>query len=172
MEILSVTPNSLQKAFSQLLAALKEETCKYYKERLISLVIYGSVARGTMRPDSDVDILIIAEDLPRGRMARVREFENIEQALSPVFEKMSFQGIDTYLAPVFKTKEEAISGSPLFLDMVEDAKILYDSEDFFSRRLQRLKERLISLGAKRVWKGNVWYWDLKPDYKPGDVIEL
>jgi hypothetical protein len=26
--------------------------------------------------------------------------------------------------------------------------------------------------AKRVWKGSAWYWDLKPDYRPGDVIEL
>ncbi|MCY4660185.1 MAG: hypothetical protein OXF93_10300 [Acidobacteria bacterium] len=27
-------------------------------------------------------------------------------------------------------------------------------------------------GACRLWLGNAWYWDLKPDYKPGDVFDL
>jgi len=56
--------------------------------------------------------------------------------------------------------------------MVEDARILYDRQDFFSRRLDRLKKRLDELGAKRVRRGNAWYWDLKPDYRPGEIIEL
>lgn len=58
------------------------------------------------------------------------------------------------------------------LDMVEDARILYDKNAFFSKRLKRLRKRLKELGAKRVWKGNVWSWVLKPDYQPGEVIEL
>jgi hypothetical protein len=24
----------------------------------------------------------------------------------------------------------------------------------------------------RIWRGNAWLWDLKPDYQPGDVFEL
>jgi hypothetical protein len=27
-------------------------------------------------------------------------------------------------------------------------------------------------GARRIWCGNAWYWDLKPDYRPGEVFEL
>jgi len=56
--------------------------------------------------------------------------------------------------------------------MVDDALILYDKNNFFSKRLGRLRNRLNELGAKRVWRGNTWHWVLKPDYKPGDVIEL
>jgi hypothetical protein len=56
--------------------------------------------------------------------------------------------------------------------MVEDASILFDRNGFFSKILDRLRARLKELGAKRVWKGNIWYWVLKPDYKPGEVIEL
>ena len=56
--------------------------------------------------------------------------------------------------------------------MVEDAKILFDRDVFFGVVLERLRKRLKELGARRIWRGNVWYWDLKPDYKPGDVIEL
>ncbi|MFB3904718.1 MAG: hypothetical protein ACE15E_14805 [Acidobacteriota bacterium] len=41
-----------------------------------------------------------------------------------------------------------------------------------TRQLRDLKDRLARLGARRVWQGNAWHWDLKPDYKPGDVFEL
>ena len=30
-------------------------------------------------PDSDTDVLLIVDSLPDGRMARVREFEEVEQ---------------------------------------------------------------------------------------------
>jgi len=56
--------------------------------------------------------------------------------------------------------------------MVEDAKVLFDKDGFFGGVLDRLKKKLKELGAKRIWGGNVWCWDLKPDYNPGDVIEL
>jgi len=158
--------------FQSLLDRLREEVIRFYGDRLVSLVVYGSVGRGTMREDSDVDFLIVARELPRGRMARVREFERVEGALEPFLADLRAQGIETYLAPIFKTEEEALAGSPLFLDMVEDARILYDREGFFASRLEKLKDRLEALGARRIFKGNAWYWDLKPDYKPGDVIEL
>jgi hypothetical protein len=56
--------------------------------------------------------------------------------------------------------------------MVEDARMLYDRGGYLSKRLEQLKNRLDELGAKRVRRGNAWYWDLKPDYKPGEIIEL
>jgi hypothetical protein len=74
--------------------------------------------------------------------------------------------------PVIKSSEEAEIGSPLFLDMVDDARVLYDRDGFFARRLERLRTRLNELGARRIWRGKVWYWDLKPDDQPGEVFEL
>ena len=28
------------------------------------------------------------------------------------------------------------------------------------------------LGARRIWRGEGWYWDLKPDFKPGEIVTL
>ena len=56
--------------------------------------------------------------------------------------------------------------------MVEDARILFDRDGFFAAVLERLRARLEALGARRVWRGNAWFWDLKPDYVPGEVFEL
>jgi hypothetical protein len=138
------------------------ETRNLYGERLITLAIFGSVARGTAAAESDVDLLIVSNGLPQGRIKRVSEFAKIERNCKPVVP----------LSPVIKAPEEVLSGSPLFLDMVYDAMILYDKDLFFTNYLSRLKERLDRLGAKRVVQGDRWYWDLKPDYRAGEVFEI
>lgn len=163
----------LKEEFRELEKRLLSEVLLFYGERLISLVVFGSVARETQSFDSDLDLLIIAEGLPQGRMKRIREFEPIEVRIEPLLRSLQRKkGINTYLSAIIKSPEEARKGSPLFLDMVEDAKLLFDKGGFFEGVLGRLKKRLRELGARRIWRGNAWYWDLKPDYKPGDVIEL
>jgi predicted nucleotidyltransferase len=82
----------------------------------------------TARPDSDIDLLLVVRDLPIGRMARVWEFSAVETALD-------IKG-HLELSPVFKTPEEIADGSPLLLDMVEDARVLFDREDFFKRAME------------------------------------
>jgi uncharacterized protein len=162
----------LKEAFEEVLVELTRAAQAVYQDRLITVAVYGSVGRGTMRHDSDVDVLIIALDLPRGRLQRVKQFEAVEEALQPVLRRLRDQGVETELSPILKSPEQATAGSPLFLDMVEDARILYDRNGFFAQRLSRLRNRLIELGSKRIWRGNTWYWDLKPDFRPGEVFEL
>ncbi len=103
-------------------------------------------------------------------MHRVEEFTRVEKRLGDLLSPEA--GAAPLLSPVLKTPEEVGHGSPLFLDMTEDARILFDRRSFFARELDRLRERLAHLGARRVWLGNAWYWDLKPDYRPGEVFEL
>jgi len=162
----------LKEKFGELLDRLLKETKSLYGDNLVSFVVFGSVARETYRFNSDVDLLIVAKNLPKGRMKRVGQFEAVEDRLEPFLNSLKKEGVDTYISPVFKTPEEAEYGSPLFLDMVEDSRFLYDKDGFFAGRLERLRGRLKELGAKRVWRGNVWHWVLKPDYKPGEAIEL
>ena len=56
--------------------------------------------------------------------------------------------------------------------MVYDAIILYDKNQFLTKILQKLKERLKELGAERVRTSKKWYWVLKKDSKFGDTVEL
>ncbi len=168
----SNTIRMLKEKFKELQDKLFEETKSFYGNRLVSFVVYGSVARETYRSNSDIDLLIIAENLPNGRMKRAAQFSAVEEKFEPFLESLKKKGIDTFISSVFKTPQEAELGSPLFLDMVDDARILYDKNEFFAKRLERLQKRLKELGAKRVWKGNIWHWVLKPDYQPGEVIEL
>lgn len=162
----------LKKRFRELEKRLLSEIKSFYGKRIISVAIFGSAARETQRFDSDVDILIIVEGLPKGRMRRVREFEAVEERVEPLLKSLQKEGINTYISVIIKSPDEALKGSPLFLDMVDDARILLDKNRFFSGIIGRLRNRLKELGAKRIWKGNAWYWDLKPDYKPGEVFEI
>ena len=162
----------LRESFERIQKGLVRQAKLLYGRRLISVVLYGSAARGTQRFDSDLDCLLVCKDLPKGRMKRIKEFERVEDSLGSLLEDVKEKGVRITLSPIFKTPEEVERGSPIFLDMVEDALILHDKDDFFARRLARLRERLTALGAKRIWRGNAWYWDLKPDFRPGEIFDL
>jgi len=139
---------------------------------LISVVVFGSVGRGAMRPDSDIDLLFVVDPLPKGRLRRVEEFRDIERLMDGLLKPAQELGVHTRLSPIFKTSAEVRLGSALFLDMIDDARFLFDRNDFFRRELSLLHQRLTALGAKRVWKANAWYWDLKPDYKCGEEFQI
>jgi len=163
---------TLRESFEKIQKGLVKEAKRFYGRRLISIVLYGSAARGTQRFDSDLDCLLVCKTFPKGRMRRMKEFEKVEDSLGSLLDDMKRKGVMITLSPIFKTPDEVERGSPLFLDMVEDALILHDKDDFFARRLARLRERLEALGAKRIWRGNAWYWDLKPDFRPGEIFDL
>jgi len=71
------------------------------------------------------------------------------------------------------SKRETDENQYVFLDMVEDSIVLFDSSNYFKGRLSALKKRLSSLGSKKVLlEDGSWYWDLKPDLKLGEEFVL
>ncbi len=157
------------RAAAERYAALLEE---HLGDRLVSVVLFGSVARGEAGPDSDVDLLIVGEGFPPGRFARLRLLEEADRAFEPELEALRGRGIHTRLSRVIKTRAEAGRTVPLYLDLVEDAHLLYDRDGFFAGVLVRLRRRLAELGAERRTLGRVRYWVLKPDLAPGEIVEL
>lgn len=73
----------LQERFRELEDRLLSEIRSFYGRRIISVVVFGSIARETQNFDSDIDILIIAKGLPDGRIKRIREFESVEDKVEP-----------------------------------------------------------------------------------------
>lgn len=114
----------LRQEFQKLIQLLSEKIKTYYGDNLISVVLFGSQARGTPRPDSNIDLLIVLSRAPKGRLKRTEDFTELEETLEPYLQNLRKKGIYTYINPVIKTKEEILKGSPLLLDIVEDGKIL------------------------------------------------
>lgn len=158
--------------YEEIIEALVAELQVTYGARLVACAVFGSVGRGTPRYGSDIDLLLVVHGLPRGRFLRLEEFLPVEARLESRLTFGDPEHPAIALSPVFKTPEEVGAGSPLFLDMVEDARVLYDPDGFLGRNFDRLRARLCQLGARRIWRGNAWYWELKPDLKPGEVFAL
>jgi len=160
------------RAFEEVLDACKTACEEFYGERLVSLAVFGSVGRRTMRPDSDIDLLVVAYGLPKGRMRRVAEFVAVERCVEPILRAKESAGVRTRLSPLIRTPSEIEAGSAILLDMTEDLRALFDRDRFLERRIEKLRQRLKELGARRVRTGDAWWWDLKPDFKPGEVFTL
>ena len=156
-----------------LFTAIREAAVDFYGERLVALAIFGSWARGAATPASDLDLLVVAEPLPPSRMKRVREFRPVADATRTVRSRVwSAEGPEIELAPVFKTPEELAAGSPLYLDMTLWRVVLVDRGGMLESFLAGLRRRMELLGSRRVpFKGGV-FWDYKPDFRPGEVVEL
>jgi HEPN domain-containing protein/predicted nucleotidyltransferase len=162
----------LVERYAGLLDRVTGDLRSHYGPRLVAVAVFGSVGRGTPREDSDVDLLVVARDLPDGRPARRQEFAAVERRLGEALRGVARDGRLTLLSPVLKTPEEVELGSPLFHDMVEDAKILYDPEGFLAGYLARLREELARRGARRVRWGGGWYWDLRPEPGRSEILGM
>jgi DNA polymerase sigma len=159
-------------AFEDIVAELPSACLAVYGDRLRSVALYGSVARGTMRPDSDIDLLIVAEPLAPSRAVRMDEFEVVDRHLAGAIGAARSRGVNTIVMPVIKTPEELRAGSMLHLDMTDQARILFDRGHLLRDYLDDLGRRLRAMGARRVPFGGGYYWELKPDFRWGDRIEL
>lgn len=159
-------------AYQAIVAALPAAARAVYGERLRALVLFGSVARGTQRPDSDIDLMIVASPLPAGRFPRVAEFERMETLLERELAAAQAAGAHPFISPLIKTPEELEAGSPVHLDMPWEAKILWERDATASGYFARLKAKLESYGARRIPCAGGHYWMLKPDARPGEPIEL
>jgi len=160
-------PDSLQEPFRSALVAAADAWIES-RERLVSIVLFGSVARREAGPMSDVDVLLVAEPLPRSLADRRRPFL---LAWARARAARTLPHVEWNL--ITKTPDEAKFRSPLYLDLVEDGILILDRQRFFEGVLAGMRARMRELGSRRIHlPDGSWYWDLKPDFRFGDVVEI
>ena len=125
-------------------------------DHLVAVLLFGSRARGEADEASDWDLLVIAHNLPR------RTFERhirLKRSL-PV----AWRGQTAILA---KTPEEFEAHLPsLYLDIALDGIVLYDPNDYATRRLASLRKLIEERGLcrERVQDSLVWRWEHFPGF--------
>jgi hypothetical protein len=61
----------------------------------------------------------------------------------------------------------------ILLDIAHHGVVLYDPESILALELDAVRRRMADLGARRIeLPDGSWYWDLKPDWQPGEVVDL
>jgi predicted nucleotidyltransferase len=161
-------PEEYSDILSDFIELLKES----FRDNIVSVVLYGSVAKGKARKDSDIDICLIFKNLPRSRYKRILLFSPLLQTLR---EKESYitlysEGYLPEITPVLYTVEEIQDTKPIFLDMVEEGVILLD-DGTFKKKMQELKRRMKELGTQKVALENGdYYWILKPGLRLGEEV--
>ncbi len=141
--------------------------------RLTSFAVYGSVARGKAKKNSDVDVLLISNDFSGSLGSRIEKLCLIETLIEEELTWLRKHGVYVRLSFYPLRANEARRKPFLFLDLTEEAVILYDENCFLEKILVELKSKLKEQGAKKVFVNEEnWYWDLKPQYRFGEVIEI
>ena len=160
-------PASVQEPFRAALVAAAEAWIES-SAHLGSIVLFGSVARREARPTSDIDVLLVAEGLPRSLADRRQPFL---EAWERVRAARGLPHVDWNL--IVKTPDEARYRSPLYLDIVEEGILILDRGRLFEDVLAGMRARMRELGSRRIHlPDGSWYWDLKPDFRWGDVVEI
>ena len=164
----AVTDSFVRKVCERLLEAFS----KVFTENLVSLVLFGSYARFEAKCSSDVDVLLVLEEVPDNRFELHKKLDEVEVRLKPLYKELGSMGYTPVLSPIVLDRKIAATFRPIYLDIVEDGVIIYDKGGFFSATLRKLKVKLDELCAKRVRVGKKWVWILKRDYRFGEVIEI
>lgn len=143
-------------------------------DAVLSVVLYGSVARGNATTESDVDLLLVLEKASPVYRERVLLLLPILRHLrcQACWAELVAQRIFPSPNVVILSREEADQSLLLYLDMIEEARLLLDRGHFFRHRLDKLQDRLRQLGARKIRRDSGWYWDLKPNLKPDEVLVL
>lgn len=160
------------RSFYPELALATSQIVRTYGPRLRSLALFGSCARGDETPESDLDLLVVAEPLSRRLGVRLEESRPIAEALAR-FEREERSTGRRILLPqlVVLDLEEVRAEPPILLDMTQEARVIFDPERVLRNVLDRLAGHLQHLGSRRVRTPEGWsYWVLRPGARPGDPV--
>lgn len=107
--IWAVTPEKLQEAVRRIVEAAHPR----------KIILFGSHARGTARPDSDVDLLVVTG--PMSEAERVKEMARLRDLLSAL--RMP---VDVLVAPESKLEYWRDTPGNVYFEASEDGKTLYE----------------------------------------------
>ena len=122
----------------------------HFGPRLRAIVLFGSQSRHEAGSDSDHDIFVVVEALPRDPLARQRE---VMLPLLPIL-----LSLPERLSIVAKTPQELANNLPsLVIDVCEDGISLYD-DGYFAALQVRVKRLLKRTGLKRRQLAGTRMW--------------
>jgi hypothetical protein len=124
-----------------------ESILNKFSNRVLSIILFGSLASGRASKYSDVDILTIMNDLP--------EFKQRYKLISDIDKEILLEN-HVAISSIILTPEEVKycmkNMFPLFSGMVLGYKVIYDADDY-TTKLKNFESKLKKEGK---FKDGVW----------------
>jgi predicted nucleotidyltransferase len=132
------------------------------EDRLQGILVFGSLARGTAKYNaqhqSDIDLLVIVDDLPENPFARAK----LE------WEILGIVGLGVHC--IWETPQELkelVNAHQAFtFEILRDGQAVFDPQQIFVGLKKTVQELILQLGIKETKYG--WIW---PQKIPGSLIE-
>jgi predicted nucleotidyltransferase len=150
-----------QGEFVPLLEQILARLVSGYGRRLKGVVLFGSVARGSAGMTSDIDLIVLASEMPSKYDGRVGEALDIIHG-APARARWAPPGSWHQPELILLDAAEVGEPYPFFLDVVEEGVVLYDVGGFTENLLSSLREKFKASGAARTrLQDGSWYWSLE-----------
>ena len=112
--------------------------------------MFGSRAKGGVGPESDLDLLVIAEKLPPQRHRRTKEIAAIKACFPHA------APLDILLLTPAECEANFRNHNPLFLDIARDAVILMDTDGFLEAMIEETRAYIERAGLKKIPDGWIY----------------
>jgi len=141
------------------------------EDNLLSLGIFGSVARGEAKKDSDIDLFIIVNELNMSLLERTKYLLNIKRkdSIKKELEFLSIYEIHPRLNFFLRQKNE-LTLNFFTIDISFDIKTVYD-KGILRTFLEKIQRKIEEKDIKRKYLENgKYYLDLNIEF--GEVFEF
>jgi len=133
------------KMITGILDHILKESVKRWGGDLVSMVLFGSFARGDVHEHSDVDLLLVVKELPKDWRQR--------SAVELSLERMGLQlsrPIQVVLVKPDEVRLAVDNITPFLLEIRESYCCLLDRDGFFQDEMRRLGEVLFARGVRKL----------------------
>jgi len=118
-------------------------------DTLVSVVLFGSRARGSSQPDSDFDLLIVAQSLPDEAGRRELALDIAEVGFDYGLP------VQVVLASAEETDGAVNTGAPLMFEIHDAHQVIYDKDHFFHNLVKDFSGLLETWQVRKI-KDRVW----------------
>jgi len=127
-----------------------EEMRRHFGDKLVSVVLFGSQARGTADEHSDIDLVVIAEGVPKDW--RQQDEIITELRMSP--------GLISLPVSIILKSPDVVTASldtvqPLLFGILKGYRVLYDPTSFFETQAEIYRKRMREWDVREI-DDHVW----------------
>jgi predicted nucleotidyltransferase len=109
------------------------------KEKVMGIMLFGSVARGLYRKDSDIDVLIVIRGSAISCIDEIEEsIDGVEELRAPLV-KMGFY---LRIRPLILSLEDLKIFRPIYLSIVDEGVILFERRDALTNFMTDIKRNI------------------------------